>query len=355
MKSFKVLALGVAMLLLPQAAAVAQTKVILNYGLSYFLVSTAPLFSVPAQMGFWKQEGLDVTVEGASGGSTALQQLATRQVDMTVTGVPSLMQLKESGAPIIAVGSAYSQNPFYPAVLESSPIRSIKDFKGKTVAVTSLTVSHVYWLNAILAEEGMKPSDVTLVPVGGAGGNVLHAMRSGEVDVFQAFDAAYANLETIGGKLRLFDDLPYLKKLSFVQGIYVNEEVLKSNPKMIVGMLRGIAKAVVFTKQNPEAAIRMHWKQFPSSKPVGVDDAKAMEGALTVLNAQLRSYDPMGVNGKGYGEVTDEQVAAVRDVLFENGAIKQRLDPAKYYTAEFLNAANDFDHEAIRKLASAAH
>jgi NMT1/THI5 like len=156
---------------------------------------------------------------------TALQQLATRQVDMTVTGVPSLMQLKESGAPIITVGSAYSQNPFYPAVLENSPIRSIKDFKGKTVAVTSLTVSHVYWLNAILAAEGMKPTDVTLVPVGGAGGNVFHAMKTGEVDVFQAFDAAYANLETIDAKLRLFDDLPYLKDLSFIRGIYVNEDI----------------------------------------------------------------------------------------------------------------------------------
>lgn len=355
MKLFKVLALCATMLLLPQAPASAQTKVTLNYGLSYFLVSTAPLFSVPVQMGFWKQEGLDVSVEGASGGSTALQQLATRQVDMTVTGVPSLMQLKESGAPIIAVGSAYSQNPFYPAVLEDSPIRSIKDFKGKTVAVTSLTVSHVYWLNAILAAEGMKPTDVTLVPVGGAGGNVFHAMKTGEVDVFQAFDAAYANLETIGAKLRLFDNLPYLKNLSFIQGIYVNEDTLKSNPKMIVGMLRGIAKAVVFTKENPEAAIRMHWKQFPSSKPIGVDDAKAMADALIVLKAQLRSYDPMGVNGKGFGEVTDDQVAGVRDVLFQNGAITKRLDPDAYYTAKFIHDANDFDHEEIRKLASAAH
>lgn len=355
MKIAKVLAFCAATVLLPCSAAIAQQAVTLNYGLSHFLVSTSPIFSVPKQMGFWKKEGLDVTVEGAGGGSTALQQLATNQVQMTMTGVPSLMQLKEKGAPIIAVGSAYSNNPFFPAVLANSPIHSIKDFKGKTVAVTSLTVSHVYWLNAILAEEGLKRTDVTLVPVGGAGGNVLHALQTGQVNVFQAFDAAYASLENKGGKFRRFDNLPYLKNLSFVQGIYVNEASLKDKKKMIVGLLRGMAKGVVFAKANPEAAIRIHWKQFPTSKPVGVDDKTAMKQALVVLNAQLRSYDPMGVNGDGFGKVTMKQVAAVRDVLFDNGAIKKQLDPSKYYTAQFLDEANNFDHEAIKKLAQSTH
>lgn len=354
MKIAKVLAFCAASVLLSCSVATAQQAVTLNYGLSHFLVSTSPIFSIPKQMGFWKKEGLDVTVEGAGGGSTALQQLATNQVQMTMTGVPSLMQLKEKGAPIIAVGSAYATNPFFPTVLANSPIHSIKDFKGKTVAVTSLTVSHVYWLNAILAEEGLKRTDVTLVPVGGAGGNVLHALQTGQVDVFQAFDAAYANLENKGAKLHRFDNLPYLKNLSFVQGIYVNESSLKDK-KMIVGLLRGMAKGVVFAKANPEAAIRIHWKQFPSSKPVGIDDATAMKQALVVLNAQLRSYNAMGVNGDGFGKVTMKQVAAVRDVLFDNGAIKKQLEPSKYYTAQFLDEANQFDHEAIKKLAKSAH
>jgi NitT/TauT family transport system substrate-binding protein len=351
MKLFKLVGLCAIVTAVTTLGAAAQTSVTLNYGLTHFLVSTAPVFSVPKQMGFWQEEGLDVAVEGAGGGSVALQQLATGQVDMTVTGVPSLMQIKEKGAPIIAVGSAYSANPFFPVVLESSPIRSIRDFKGKTVAVTNLTVSHVYWLNAILTREGMRASDVTLVPVGGAGGNVLHAMLKGEVDVFQAFDAAYANLEIKGAKLRKFDNLPYLTELSFVQGIYVNERTLQSRPKVIVGLLRGMAKAALFTKENPEAAIRLHWKQFPSSKPVGVDDKKAMEEALVVLGAQLRSLDDMGANGNGFGKVTEQQVAAVRDVLFENKAIQKKLEPSAYYTGQFLDAANDFDREAVRKLA----
>lgn len=338
---------AVALLLSTTNICAAQKAVTLNYGLSYFLVSTAPLFAVPKQMGFWKQEGLDVTLEGANGGSAAIQQLATKQVQMTITGVPSLMQLKEKGAPIIAVGSAYTTNPFFPVVLKQSPIRAITDFKGKTVAVTSLTVSHVYWLRAILVHSGLKPSDVTFVAVGGAGGSVLHAMQTGQADIFEAFDAAYADLETHGAEFYRFDDLDYLKYLSFIQGIYVNDDTVKSDPDLVVKLLRGIAKGIVFAKENPEAAIRLHWKEFPTSKPIGGDDAKAMKDALHVLDAQLRSLDA----DANFGRVTPEQVAAVRDVLFDNEAIKKKLPPEAYYTDQFLTKANDFDRDAVRAMA----
>jgi len=337
---------GMMLLCVPQICA-AQRAVTLNYGLSQFLVSTAPLFSVPLQMGFWKQEGLDVSLEGANGGSAAIQQLATRQVQMTITGVPSLMQLKEKGAPVIAVGSAYTVNPFFPAVLATSPIHSIQDFKGKTVAVTSLTVSHIYWLRAMLVHAGLKADDVTFVPVGGAGGPVLYAMRTGQVDIFEAFDAAYAELEVNGAVLRRFDNLDYLKQLAFVQGIYVNEATVKSDPDLIVKLLRGIAKGIVFSKENPEVAIRLHWKEFPTSKPIGVDDAKAMQDSLHVLDAQLRSLDA----DASFGRVTREQVEAVRDVLFDNQAIEKKLPADAYYTDQFLTRANDFDRDAVRKAA----
>ena len=88
-----------------------------------------------------------------------------------------------------------------------------------------------------------------------------------------------------------------------------------------------------------------------------------LQPATVVLDAQHSIVkqalnSPLGaetVNGDGFGKVTMKQVAAVRDVLFDNGAIKKQLDPSKYYTAQFLDEANNFDHEAIKKLAQSTH
>ena len=332
-------------MLLVTPATAAERQVRLNYGLSHFIVSTAAVFAVPKQAGFWKAEGLDVTLEGANGGSVALQQLATRQVQATITGVPSLMQVREKGAPVIAVASVYSGNPFFPVVLASSPLKSIAAFKGKSVAVMSLSVSHVYWLRAILKKEGVDPKDVTLVPVG-SGVPAIHALRTGRVDAFEAFDGAYAEMEVQGAEFRKFDNLPYLKDLSFVQGFYVREDAVQAEPEMIVGLIRGVIKGIIFARENPQAAVRLHWKEFPTSKPVGVDDATAMKNALYVLAAQMKTLDPAN-----FGRVTLDQVAASRDVLFDNGAIEKKLEAAAYYTDRFLDRANAFDREAVKNAA----
>ncbi len=52
--------------------------------------------------------------------------------------------------------------------------------------------------------------------------------------------------------------------------------MIRDNPKMVVGMCRGIAKAVHFGLHNPDAAVRIHWKLYPQSKPQGSDEAKLL-------------------------------------------------------------------------------
>ena len=208
-----------------------------------------------------------------------------------------------------------------------------------------LAVSHIYWLRAILTREGIDHKDVGLVPVG-SGVPALHALRTGRVDAFEAFDGAYAEMEILGAEFRKFDQLPYLKDLSFVQGMYVREDAVENEPEMIVGLVRGVIKGIIFARENPEAAVRLHWKEFPTSKPVGVDDAQAMKNALYVLGVQLKTLE-----ATNYGKVTLAQVTASRDTLFDNGAIEKKLEPAAYYTDRFLDRANDFDRAAVVKMA----
>ena len=64
-----------------------------------------------------------------------------------------------------------------------------------------------------------------------------------------------------------------------------------------LGVARGVAKATLFGLTNPEAAVRLHWKLFPASKPQSGDDARLLEDALHVFDhaafvRQARDYRP---------------------------------------------------------------
>ena len=328
------------------ASAGAQTlqPVAINYGVSLFIVSTAAVFSIPKAMGFWQEEGLDVTPQGADGAGAALQQLIAGRVKMTLTGIPSAMELINKGAPIKIAASAYADNVFYPVVLEDSPIRTIQDFKDKMIGVTALASTNTIWMKAIAKAYGLNPDrDIKLVGVGG-GAAPLQAMLSHRLDGLQLFEAEYDSQEAQGVKLRRFDTLPELKDLSFVQGLMVNQADLRDNPKVILGLLRGIAKATIWSQAHIEDAVRLHWKIFPLTKPQGQDEATALANAALVLRHQLSHYT------QPFGVTTPDKIVRARDALFEFGGLTKKLEPSEYYTDALLAQANDFDHAAIAAL-----
>lgn len=340
----RLITLGLAICLALPAAAQPRQEVTINYGVTHFLVSTAAVFSIPRAMGFWQQEGLDVTAQGADGAGPALQQLIAGRVQMTLTGLPSAMELINKGAPIKIVASAYADNVFYPVVLDSSPIRTIKDLKDKTIGVTALASTNTIWIKAIVKEYGLDPNrDIHLVGVGG-GAAPLQALLSHRLDALQLFEAEYDNDEGQGVHFRRFNDLPVLKTLSFVQGLMVNTDELRDHPKVVLGLLRGIAKAAIWSKAHVADAVRLHWKLFPMTKPQGQDEATAVAHAVEVLKKQLGHYtDPFG-----YAETA--KIIAARDALFEFGGLSKKLAPDAYYTDALIKQANDFDHAAIAAL-----
>ncbi len=331
-------------LLATSASAQPLKAVTINYGVTQFLISTAAIFSVPKAMGFWQQEGLDVTPQGADGAGPALQQLIAGRVQMTFTGLPSAMELINKGAPLKIVASAYADNLFYPVVLSDSPIHSIPEFKDKTIGVTALASTNTIWMKAIAKAYGLDPDrDIKLVGVG-SGAAPLQALLSHRLDALQLFEAEYDNDEGHGVHFRRFNDLPVLKDLSFVQGLIVNTETLQKDPQMIVGLLRGMAKAAVWAKAHPADAVRLHWRIFPMTKPQGQNEAAALQHAESVLKKQLSHYTAP------FGATTTQKIVLARDTLAEFGALTKRLQPDAYYTDAFVKPANDFDHNAVAAL-----
>ena len=338
-----------------RARAQAVRSVEINYGAAFVSPSVAPLFSVPQAAGFWKEDGLDVTVHGVAGGGTALQQLIHGNVVMTVSGTPEFFSARTGGASVIAVANAYDRNTYYPVVPAASGIKSATDLallKGKAIGYPSLDGGDTIFGNLILRSAGLDPDrDITKI-VAGAPTTGLYVLRSGRVDALQYWESAYAQMEAQGGDIRRIEDIPVLAPLAFVQGFFTTAQVVQQDPQVIVGLLRGMAKGLIFANENPEAAVRMHWDVFPLTKPTGLPEAEAMRQAKFVLQDQMKTFQN-GLNGR-FGFVSRPMVEAMRDVLFDAKQIKAKLPAEEYVTDQFLARANTFDHAAVLSRAQAA-
>jgi NitT/TauT family transport system substrate-binding protein len=324
-------------------------KVAINFGLTYVPVGNSPVFSVPQAMGFWKEEGLDVQVQLANGSGTAMQQLIAGQVAGSVGGVPPVMTLINKGAPIITAASINSRNVYYPVVLETSAIKTIADMKGAKVGIVSAASSNVYWIKSMLQKHGLDPEkDITLVSVG-SGPAALQALTSGRIDVLQLFEAAYDQIELSGTKLRRFDHDPDFNSLAFTFGMVVRLDTFNNDPDVLVRVLRGIAKGIVYAKAHPVDAVRMHWKVYPLAKPQGVSDEQALANDVVIIKSALKNH--AWIDQKKFGYEKAESVIAIRDVLKQFGELDTALPPERYFDPKLVDKINDFDQAevAVRK------
>lgn len=347
-------ALAAAPLAAPHIARAALKKVRLGYGVAVIDPSTAPWLSAARTAGFWQEEGLDVEVTGFHGAGPVLQLLGHEQLDAVFTGTPEAMKLRGDGIRIKAIANAYDRNHNYPVVLENSPIKTIEDFKGKRMGIQTMTGSIYLWEKVLLSSHHMTYADLASVIPVGTGAPAARALQTGQIDILGEWHGHYAFLEVVLGlKMRKFDHDPALAKYSFVQDIFSRDDIIAKDPQMLEGLLRGIAKGIRFAIENPKAAVRGHFEQFPNSRPSGKPLDQAIEQAAKVvtINVELSKASTMAQH---WGMATPEQITSVRDALIANDIFKTSLGPDAYFTPQFIKAANTYDLAAVVAKAKAA-
>lgn len=131
--------------------------------------------------GFFKKEHLDVNASYTAGGPDTIQAVATGSADMGFgIGTTAVIAAFVKGAPIkIASGSFTGASDQYFYVKSDSPIKSVKDFTGKSIGF-SRPGSSTYTSEHVLAEEnGVTPNYVAT----GEMSATLTQVMSGQVDI----------------------------------------------------------------------------------------------------------------------------------------------------------------------------
>lgn len=329
--------------------ALAQEKVVYSQTSPSPNVASAPHSSVPAALGFWEELGLDVESNSVNGSTLAVQLTNAGTSDFTIATVEPLLSAMQQGADLVAYYN-HTREPIYTiAVTEDSDIESLEDLRGKTIGVLSLSSGATAFAKAMLAGAGVDPdSEVDLLPIG-MGQQAARAIEAGQVDAVALWDWAYAQLENAGLAFRHFTTPETDKLLSL--SIIANGDYFREHPDVAVKFAQGIAKAAIFTLNNPEAAVKIHWDHYPESKPTGIPEEQALAEAVHLIESRVPKYDIAGRSIEKWGAYTPEEWEATQDFLFDNGVISQKQDVSTYYSTELVDEINDFDAEAVARKA----
>jgi NitT/TauT family transport system substrate-binding protein len=274
-----------------------------------------------------------------------MKLVATRELQAALPSVEPLAIIRPQGVKAKFFYTAYQGNIYGIAVPEGSPVRSIKDLKGKRVGVTSMASAGVIVARALAKANGLNPDTDISIIVAGEAAQTAALLKSNQVDALSQFDTQFALTMNAGAKLRVLDS-PEIKRFPS-NGFVALEEFIATSRKAAVALGRGYARGQVFAIANPEAAIRILWEVYPQTKSTGKDEATALRDDLITLGARAKNwrYEPVG--GKRWGDNVEANYQAYLDWLLKQGVIKAKTDAKDLVTNDLLDEIDNFDEAAV--------
>lgn len=206
---------------------------------------------VAEQKGFFKKHGADVKLVWFANYTDSIAALSSGQLDANAQTWSDTMGPLAKGLPLktILVNDNSAGND---AVVVSPKIKSIKDLKGKTVALEEFSVSH-FVLATALAKNGMKPSDVKVTNL--SAGDAAAAFMSGRVDAAVVWNPWIHQIEASGKGHAVFTskDMPGL----IPDLLVAQEKSIKAKRKDLVGMIKAWFDTVAFIAAKPDEAAQI--------------------------------------------------------------------------------------------------
>src|SRR5438309_1234851 len=163
------------------ASSSAEEIVVSNYGVS----ANGMPFGVALAKGYFKDEGLNITglIASAGGGTTLRNMLAGGGVPYGEVNPGVVVSAILQGADLkIVSDNVLTVAEFVWAVKPNSPIKTMKDLKGRKMGYTNPRSTSQALDAMLVAGAGYKPDDAELVKTGGFGEGIA-ALDSGLVDM----------------------------------------------------------------------------------------------------------------------------------------------------------------------------
>jgi NitT/TauT family transport system substrate-binding protein len=270
------------------------------------------------RLGYFKEEGLNVTITDFGGGAKALQSLIGGSADVVTGAYEHTIRMQAKGQDIVAV----LELGRFPGIVlgvrkeKAASVTSFKDLKGMKVGVTAPGSSTNFFVNALIAREGLKPDDIAVIGVG-AGMSAVAAMKKGEIDAISNLDPVMTKLEQDGDIKVIADTRTEEGNMKLFGGnnpaavVYLKRDFITKNPVTTQHIVNAFYKTLKWLeKATPEDIAKTVPEEYylgdkalyiaavkasaPMYSRTGIIPASGMTNALDML----LQFDPELKNAK---------------------------------------------------------
>ncbi|ACM20887.1 ABC transporter, periplasmic substrate-binding protein, NMT1/THI5-like domain-containing [Geotalea daltonii FRC-32] len=236
----------------------------------------------------FEKEGIEVELVQFASSADGLNALNSGKVDVGISfGTAGPLTFISKGSDFTIIGGHLSGgHPVLALPAKAGQFKSIRDFKGKTVATPRIYTADIVWRGA-LKRAGLDPNkDVKIIELKNPSA-VLEAVKAGKVDAgigasSVLVKARESGVAIVGWSNDYFPNHPCCR-------IVAKGKAVKENPEAYRAFLRAVLQAEKLKAANPRLAVEEN-KKF-----LGMDESMAKEFTLEPHQHVQADPDKKGV------------------------------------------------------------
>ncbi|AGP59226.1 ABC transporter substrate-binding protein [Streptomyces rapamycinicus] len=290
-----------------------------------YLPKHAPFISA-VKRGFFKAEGIDLTVMPGSGSTNTVTSVVTGKVDAGWADFGATVTAQGRGAKVKQVNLLQARSAYAVVGLAGTGINKWSDLRGKTVATEGGGAMAAMWPFA-MHKLGLKQGDVNVVSAASA--SKIPGLLAGQWDANLAlYVSDQPAIDALGRKAVVLKWSDLGIDL-YGNGIVVSDEKLKNDPDQVRRFNRAMQKGFLWACQHPTDAAKDFQKEVSGYQT---------DTITLAIRAQCGLNWSTGKSANQYGAMDDAGARKTIDVArkFLGLNPKSNLTPQDVYSNSYL-------------------
>ena len=302
----------------------------LKFSQGWLFQATQAQFPLAVERGYWKSEGLEVSVDRGSGSATSIQRVVSGTHDIAYSDVGTIVKwnAENPGRELMIFYIAEDGFPLVAVSLKSKGISKPKDLEGKKLGAPSFDGARQMF-PAFAKANGIDQSKIAWSTMDA---NLREQMLTkGDVDVITGFlTSAVPTLNGLGVKTADLSVMKYddFNLDGFGNAVFATRDFVDKNPKTVAAFVKGLNRSMKDLISDPKAAIAA----IKGRDPLVNIELESERLKLYIKELLLTKH--VRENGFSSADMKkmERQIASVIDAF----NVKANIPVASVYTEKFL-------------------